>query len=88
MKIGIKELIKELININGANVYINIAHALYGSQKLQCKFQLFENNQMLGFVAGVQNIYIEKDKINEIGIKGKEYYFADDIMKITIIKLK
>ena len=85
--LGIKDLINELKKIEGENVWVHIWHKLYGDQNLKCAFQLFNNEKHLGFLIGSQEIYIEKEKICDIGIKGELFYFADDIMCIKIRKL-
>ena len=74
---GIKEL-------QGQQVLIQIAHKLYGDQKIKCAFQLLEDEKRLGFLVGKQEIYIAKDKIVRYGIEGNLCYFADDLMEIKI----
>lgn len=88
MKIdGIKELIEELKKIEGVDVWINIGHKLYGDQNVRCAFQILNDEKRLGFLIGSQEIYIEKENIKNIGIKGELCYFADEIMCIKIRKL-
>ena len=84
---GIKDLIDRLKEIQGVGVCINIGHKLYGDQNLKCAFQLLNDEKRLGFLINKQDIYIEKNRICDIGIKGELYYFADDIMCIKIRKM-
>ncbi len=84
---GIKELIEILKNINGENVWIHIKHDLYGDQNLKCAFQLLSDEERLGFLIGTQEIYIEKNRIQNIGVQDNLFYFADDLMCIKIRKM-
>lgn len=84
---GVKEIIEELKKIEGSNVWIHISNDLYGSQNLKCDFHLLNDEERIGFLVGEQEIYIEKNKICNIGIKGELLYFADEIMCIKIRKL-
>jgi hypothetical protein len=83
----VKEIIEELKKIEGSNVWIHISNDLYGSQNLKCAFHLLNDEERIGFWVGEQEIYIEKNKICNIGIKGELLYFADEIMCIKIRKL-
>lgn len=83
---GIKELIKELKKICGADVWIYTSHALYGDQNLKCAFQLLNDEERLGFLVNEHEVYIEKNKIENIGIKEDLFYFSDDLMCIKIRK--
>lgn len=84
MNHGIKDLIEVLKKIDGDHVCIHITHDLYGNQNLKCAFQLFNNEERLGFLIGEQEIYINKNEICDIGIKGNLVYFADKVMCIKI----
>lgn len=84
---GVKEIIEELKKIEGSNVWIHIGNDLYGDQNLKCAFRLLNDEERLGFLIGEQEIYIDKNKICNIGIKGELLYFADEIMCIKIRKL-
>lgn len=84
---GIKELTEILKNINGTNVWIHIKHDLYGDQNLKCAFQLLNDEERLGFLIGAQEIYIEKNRIQNIGVQDNLFYFADDLMCIKIRKM-
>ena len=84
---NIRELIEELERIEGANVWINICHKLYGDQNVKCAFHLVNNEEHLGFTVNNQEIYIEKNKIYNIGVKDNLYYFSDEIMCIKIRKM-
>ena len=84
---NMRELIEELVRIEGKNVWINIGHKLYGDQNVKCAFHIVNNEEHLGFSINGQDIYIEKDKIRHIGIKESLYYFADEIMCLKIRKL-
>lgn len=84
---GIKELAEKLKKINGENVWIHVAHDLYGGQNLKCAFQLLDNEERLGFLIGEQEIFIEKNKICNIGSQDDLYYFADELMCIKIRKV-
>lgn len=75
---------KELKKIQGRDVLIQIAHKLYGNQKIKCAFQLLNTEKRLGFVIGEQEIYIEKDKIIHYGAQNGAYYFTDDVMEVKI----
>lgn len=84
---GIKELIETLKNMNGYNVWIHIKHDLYGDQNLKCAFQLLSDEERLGFLIGNQQIYLEKSKIQNVGMQNDLVYFADDIMCLKIRKM-
>jgi hypothetical protein len=84
---GVKEIIEELKKIEGSNVWIHIGNKLYGDQNLKCAFRLLSNEEHIGFLIGEQEIYMDKEKICNIGIKGELLYFADEIMCIKIRKL-
>lgn len=84
---GIKDLINKLKEIQGEDVWINIGHKLYGDQNVKCAFQIVNDEKRLGFLTNGQNIYIEKNKIRDVGIKGNLYYFADEVMCIKIRKM-
>ena len=82
-----RELIEKLMGIEGENVWVNIGHKLYGDQNVKCAFHIVNNEEHLGFSINDQRIYIEKDKICQIGIKENLYYFSDEVMCIKIRKL-
>lgn len=84
---GIKDLIQRLKEIEGTNVWIHIGNSLYGDQNVKCAFQIVNDEKRLGFLVNGQEIYIEKDRVKNIGIKGGLYYFADEIMCIKIREL-
>ena len=84
---NIRELISGLERIEGKNVWINIGHKLYGDQNVKCAFHIVNNEEHLGFSINEQEIYIEKDKICNIGIRDNLYYFSDEIMCLKIRKL-
>lgn len=84
---GIKDLINELKKVEGSHVWIHIGNKLYGDQNVKCAFQIVNDEKRLGFLINNQEIYIKKEKICNIGIKGGLYYFADDIMCIKIRKM-
>lgn len=84
MSHGIKDLIEILKKIEGNNVWIHITHDLYGNQNIKCAFQLYNNEERIGFLVGEQEIYINKNEISNIGIKGNLVYFADNVMCIKI----
>ena len=84
---NMRELIEKLMGIEGENVWVNIGHKLYGDQNVKCAFHIVNNEEHLGFSINDQRIYIEKDKICQIGIKENLYYFSDEVMCIKIRKL-
>ena len=84
MSRGIEDLIEVLKKIEGKNVWINITHDLYGDQNIKCAFQLLNDGERLGFLVGEQEIYINKNEICNIGIKGNLVCFADKVMCIKI----
>ena len=84
---GIKDLIDKLKKISGVDVWVHIGHKLYGDQNIKCAFQMVNDEKRLGFLANGQEIYVEKNEITDIGIKGDLFYFADKIMCIKIRKL-
>lgn len=84
MSNGIKDLIELLKKTERNNVCIDIAHDLYGDQKIRCAFRLLNDEERLGFLIGEQEIYINKNEICNIGIKGNLIYFADKVMCIKI----
>ena len=81
---GIKDLIKKLQKIEGSQVWIHLGNKLYGNQNVKCAFRIVNDEKRLGFCVNGQEIYIEKDNIVSIGIRGELYYFADNIMCIKI----
>ena len=84
---GIKDLIEILKKINGENVWIHTIHDFYGSQNLKCAFQLLSDEERLGFWVDKQEIYIEKNRIENFGVQDNLFYFADDLMCIKIRKM-
>ena len=82
-----RELIEELVGIEGKYVLINIGHKLYGDQNVKCAFQLVNSEKHIGFSINEQEIYIDKNKICNIGVKEDLYYFADEVMCLKIRKL-
>ena len=84
---GIKDLIDELKNIEGLNVWIHIYNKLYGDQNIKCAFQIVNDEKRIGSLVNGQESYIEKNRICSIGMKSGLYYFADDIMCVKIRKL-
>ena len=84
---GIKELIKELKKICGESVWIYVSHTLYGDQNLKCAFQLLNDEERLGFLINEHEVYIEKNKIKNVGIKEDLFYFSDELMCIKIRKM-
>ena len=84
---GIKELIETLKKLNGRNVWIHITHDFYGSQNLKCAFKLLSDEERLGFWLDQQEIYIEKNRIENFGVQDNLFYFADDLMCIKIRKM-
>lgn len=82
-----RELIEGLKGIEGENVWINIGHKLYGDQNVKCAFHIMNDEKHLGFSVNGQDIYIEKNKICNIGVKENLYYFSDDVMCLKIRKL-
>lgn len=84
---NMRELIEKLMGIEGENVWVNIGHKLYGDQNVKCAFHIVNNEEHLGFSINDQEIYIEKDKICQIGIKENLYYFSDEVMCLKIRKL-
>lgn len=87
MNLNTKELINALVALNGECVQITITHLLYGPQKIRCNLNLINNKNELGFEIEEHKVYIKKDKIVECGINRNKYYFADDVMTITMTKL-
>ena len=84
---GIKDLTKILKKIEGNNVLVNITHTLYGDQNIKCAFRFLNDGKRLGFLVGEQEIYINKNEICNIGIKGNLVCFADKVMCIKIRKM-
>ena len=84
---GIKEFIETLKRINGKNVWIHVAHDLYGNQNLKCAFQLLNDEERLGFSLEEQEIYINKNEIKNVGVQDNLFYFTDDLMCIKIRKV-
>ena len=84
---NMRELIGKLEGIEGKNVWINIGHKLYGDQNVKCAFHIVNTEEHLGFSINNQEIYIEKEKICNIGVKENLYYFSDDVMCLKIRKL-
>ena len=84
---NMRELIEGLKGIEGENVWINIGHKLYGDQNVKCAFHIINNEEHLGFSINEQEIYIEKDKICNVGISDELYYFTDEVMCLKIRKM-
>lgn len=83
---GIK-VIEELKKIVGEHVWVHITHKLYGDQNIKCAFHLLNDEERLGFFVNEQEIYIEKNRIENVGIKENLIYFADELMCIKIRKM-
>lgn len=83
---GFRDFINEIKGIEGDRVNIDILHKLYGNQKMHCDLQVLDDESRLGFhfAATNQEIYIEKEKICDFGIKKGVYYFASDLMRIEL----
>jgi hypothetical protein len=81
---GIENFVEELKKINGKQVKIDIAHKLYGSQKIEYDFCVLEDEGRLGFVINEQEIYLRKRDIIDYGMIKGMYFWADKIMKVEI----
>ena len=82
-----KEFIYELNKIDKTYVRVYIEHKLYGDQNIKCAFHIINDEERLGFSVNKQDIYIYKKEIINFKLKNGLYYFADQIMSITIRKL-
>lgn len=74
---------EKLREYKGEDATISIFHKLYGGQKLQTKLDYIFDDQRVGFRINKQEIYIDRNRIVDYGIKDG-IYFADDIMEIKI----
>lgn len=81
---GIEKFIEELKKINGKQVKIDIAHKLYGSQKIEYGLCVFEDEGRLGFLINEQTIYLNKRDILDYGIIKGMYFWSDKLMRIEI----
>lgn len=81
---GIEKFIEELKKINGKQVKINIAHKLYGSQKIEYGLCVLEDEGRLGFSINEQEIYLNKWDIVDYGIIKGMYFWADKLMRVEI----
>lgn len=81
---GIENFVEELKKINGKQVKIDIAHKLYGSQKIEYDLCVLEDEGRLGFVINEQEIYLRKRDIIDYGMIKGMYFWADKIMKVEI----
>ena len=82
-----RDFIEKLKKFEGSNVYIEIKNKLYGNQKVKCALRLIDDEERLGFIVQNGLIYIYKDNIGNFGIIDNIYYFADDIMCVSINKI-
>lgn len=77
----------ELEKYKGADVIIDIAHKLYGNQKIRCCLDYIFDEQRIGFKAkNGQEVFIYRVDLVDYGIKDG-IYFADDVMKIYIKRI-
>lgn len=81
---GIEKFIEELKKINGKQVKIDIAHKLYGSQKIECGLCVLEDEGRLGFFINEQEIYLNKRDIIDYGMIKGMYFWADKLMRVEI----
>lgn len=81
---GIENFIEEFKKINGKQVKINIAHKLYGSQKIEYGLCVLEDEDRLGFYINEQEIYLNKRDIVDYGMIKGMYFFADKLMRVEI----
>lgn len=84
MKIGIKDLICSLKEIEGCHVSICINHMLYGNQKIKCVFKIYDDCNYIGFTTNNQNICMDKSSIKDILIENNIIHFNNDVMDIKI----
>ena len=80
---GVNVLEKTLRENKGADVMVYISHCLYGDQKIKTTLDYIFDAKHIGICVGLQEIYIDKNKIVDCGIEDG-IYFADDVMKIQI----
>ena len=81
---GIENFVKEFKKINGKQVKIDIAHKLYGSQKIEYGLCILEDEGRLGFFINEQEIYLNKRDILDYGMIKGMYFFADKLMRVEI----
>ena len=81
---GIEKFIEELKKINGKQVKIDIAHKLYGSQKIEYGLCVLNDKGRIGFFINEQEIYLNKRDILDYGISKGVYFWADKVMRIEI----
>ena len=81
---GIENFVKEFKKINGKQVKIDIAHKLYGSQKIEYGLCILEDEGRLGFFINEQEIYLNKRDILDYGMIKGMYFFADKLMRMEI----
>ena len=81
---GIEKFIEELKKINGKQVKIDIAHKLYGSQKIEYDLCVLEDEGRLGFSINEQEIYLNKRDIVNYGVDKGMYFWADKVMRVEI----
>ena len=81
---GIEKFIEELKKINGKQVKIDIAHKLYGSQKIEYDLCVLEDEGRLGFFINEQEIYLNKRDILDYGVSRGVYFWADKVMRVEI----
>ena len=81
---NMRQLIKALNEIEGANVDIHTEHKLFGKQHIQMKF-VPETEAGWGFCVRGQAIYIDKDDIVSYDIDNEKVEINGKMMSIKII---
>ena len=84
MNFGIENFVEDLNKINGERVKINIAHKLYGNQKIEYDLLIINDEGRLGFYINEQEIYLNKGNILDYGVKSGMYFWADKLMRVEI----
>lgn len=84
MSTGIKDFIKKIKKIEGKRVCIEIAHKLYGNQRVETYFKIIDDASRLGFKINGQDIHIKKEELHNFGIIDDTYCFASNLMHIEL----
>ena len=82
---NMRQLIKALKEIEGANVDIHTEHKLFGKQHIQMKF-VPETEIGLGFRCKEQIIYIDNDNLVDYYVENDKAIINGKMMSIKIVK--
>lgn len=79
-----EEFIENFNALNGQNVYVNIKHAFYGSQKIKCVLHALMDGERIGLIINSEEKYITMDELIDVGFIDQEFYLKSDVMEISV----